>query len=185
MIRPTQERITLNYGVKDNLHPSGHNGVDFSGKGDRNVYAPESGTLAFEYQPGLGGNVLILRNGNREHKLAHLSSMVKKSGSVSQGQKIAVMGQTGLATAVHLHWGVLVNGKYVNPLTLVSGGGNTNDMYDGKTAEQWYAVANDWHVRADDRQKVIVKLENEVQDLKSKITTTPTVLNKGIYQVKG
>lgn len=128
MRRPVADNvpITQNYGKTS--FSANHNGIDFSGRFDKNIYAPESGTLGYQSQPTLGGNVLTLKTGNREHRLAHLSSMVKKSGSVSEGQVLGVMGATGKATAVHLHWGVLVNGSYVNPLTLVGGGSNTNDM---------------------------------------------------------
>lgn len=180
MRKPTTAPITQNYSSK-------HNGIDFSGRFDKNVYAPEAGTLSFEYQPTLGGNVLKLKGKTGEHRLAHFSTMNKKSGQVFETQVLGVMGKTGKATAVHLHWGILRNGKYINPLSYVdtppSQEQNT-DMYTKEQYEKMEAIANDWHQRAEDRQKVIVRLENEVQDLKAQITTTPKLLTKGIYEVK-
>lgn len=60
-------------------------------------------------------------------------------------------------------------------------------MHDGKTAQEWYLIANDWHVRADDRQKLLDAREEEVIELKKQLAacqTTATVLKPGKYEVK-
>jgi murein DD-endopeptidase MepM/ murein hydrolase activator NlpD len=46
----------------------------------------------------------------------HLSSIVRFGGSVSRGQLIGYSGTTGASTGCHLHFEVLVNGSYVDPM---------------------------------------------------------------------
>lgn len=58
------------------------------------------------------------------------------------------------------------------------------EMYDGKTAKEWYEIANDWHVRADARQELLDKAEDEIVRLKKLVEVKPTILNKGIYEVQ-
>lgn len=112
--------ITLKFGVVDKLHPTGHNGCDWSGRFGGKVYAPESGDMRYEWQPRLGGNVLIIKGKTGEHRLAHFSTMVKRFGRVKEGDYLGQMGQTGLATGVHLHQGLKINGRYVDPMVYIT-----------------------------------------------------------------
>ncbi len=56
-------------------------------------------------QPGGWGNFIVYKDANGYfHLYAHLNSIVKKSGSVKRGEKIATVGNTGRSTGPHLHW---------------------------------------------------------------------------------
>ena len=68
------------------------------------------------------GRVVHLRHGRSyETVYAHLSGFakgIKKGRSISQGQTIGFVGQSGLASGPHLHYEFRVNGEHRNPLTV-------------------------------------------------------------------
>ena len=68
------------------------------------------------------GNYVRLRHANGyETAYAHMNgfaSGIEEGVQVSQGQVIGYVGSTGLSTGPHLHYEVLVNGNYVDPLRI-------------------------------------------------------------------
>ena len=69
----------------------------------------------------MGNYVLIDHGGGVYTVYMHSSKLLVSSGqSVSRGEQIALVGTTGMSTGPHLHFGVKINGKYVNPLSYVS-----------------------------------------------------------------
>ncbi len=86
---------------------------------------------------GYGNTVIIQHGSNITTLYAHLSRFASpRIGSrVSQGQTIAYVGQSGLATGPHLHYEYRLNGVHRNPRTV------TLPPADPIPAEQWEAFS--------------------------------------------
>jgi LysM repeat protein len=89
----------------------GYNGVDLGAKNGTSVYASADGTVIVAkggggYNGGYG-NYLVISHANGTQTLyAHLSSLAVSGGSVSQGDLIGYVGNTGRSTGFHLHFEV-------------------------------------------------------------------------------
>lgn len=99
-----------------------HDGVDLYTGSPRRVSAGGDGVIDFiGDQRGYGRTIVIRHGRGVRTRYAHLSSYarnLKQGDRVSRGQTIAMTGDTGNATAVHLHYEILVRGGPVNPLTV-------------------------------------------------------------------
>lgn len=99
-----------------------HKGVDYAAAIGTPVKATGDGKIEFMGVKSGYGNVLKIQHGSHyETVYAHLSRYrngLHTGSSVKQGQVIAYVGMTGLATAPHLHYEFHVNGVYQNPMTV-------------------------------------------------------------------
>ncbi len=95
-----------------------HKGVDWATPTGTAVVASSSGTVTRAgWGSGYGYCVYIRHPDGRETRYGHLSKVLVSVGqSVSQGQKIALSGNTGVSSGPHLHFEILINGSQVNPL---------------------------------------------------------------------
>jgi murein DD-endopeptidase MepM/ murein hydrolase activator NlpD len=95
-----------------------HKGVDWSIPTGTSVFASSGGTVAKAgWASGYGYVVYINHADGRQTRYGHLSKVLVKSGQyVSQGDKIALSGNSGISTGPHLHFEILINGVQVNPL---------------------------------------------------------------------
>ncbi len=95
----------------------GHIGVDIAATSGTQIVAAQSGTVIFSGWQGAYGNCVLVRHADGVvTRYAHNSQNLVCAGeSVSQGQRIACVGQTGNAHGAHCHFEVLVNGVPQNP----------------------------------------------------------------------
>ncbi len=98
-----------------------HQGVDWAVPVGTAVMASSGGTVTKAgWGSGYGYVVYIRHDDGRETRYGHLSKVLVKAGQkVSQGQKIALSGNTGRSTGPHLHFEMRINGSAVNPLKYV------------------------------------------------------------------
>ena len=99
-----------------------HKGVDWSTPTGTSVKASCGGTVSKAgWASGYGYVVFIDHADGRQTRYGHLSKVLVNVGQkVSQGEKIALSGNTGVSTGPHLHFEILINGTQVNPLDYVS-----------------------------------------------------------------
>lgn len=97
-----------------------HTGVDLLAATGAEVVAVQSGTVIVSTYDGGWGHYIIINHGNNILSLyAHLNSRtVERGESVTRGQLIGEVGNTGISTAPHLHFEMRENGKAFNPFRL-------------------------------------------------------------------
>jgi murein DD-endopeptidase MepM/ murein hydrolase activator NlpD len=99
-----------------------HKGVDYAAPIGTPVKAAGDGRVQFAGQKGGYGNVLEIAHARGVVTVyGHLSRFAKgihTGTKVTQGDVVAFVGMTGLATGPHLHYEYRVNGVHKNPQTV-------------------------------------------------------------------
>ena len=97
-----------------------HTGIDIIGQHGEPIYATADGVVIEDDNSSFSGyGIMVLLNHGRGYKTvyAHLSKKAVKIGQkVKRGDIIGYMGSTGLSVGTHLHYEVLKNGEFVNPI---------------------------------------------------------------------
>ncbi|MEJ2690684.1 MAG: M23 family metallopeptidase [Deltaproteobacteria bacterium] len=95
-----------------------HLGIDLASVQRAPVPAANRGRIVFADYNGIYGNLVIIDHGWGLFSIySHLSQInVKVGDMVDKGTVIALTGHTGMAGGDHLHFGMLVDGIFVNPL---------------------------------------------------------------------
>ena len=118
-------RLTSAFGMRK--HPvlgvvRMHNGVDMACATGTPIYATRAGTVTrTAYQAGGAGNYVSINHLDGFSSIyMHMTHYVVSAGqTVSQGQLIGYVGNTGISTGPHLHFGISYAGTYVNPLAYI------------------------------------------------------------------
>ena len=118
-------RLTSAFGMRK--HPvlkvnRMHNGIDMACKAGTPIYATRAGTVTrTAYQANGAGNYVSINHLDGFSSIyMHMTHYVVSQGqTVSQGQLIGYVGNTGISTGDHLHFGISYAGTYVNPLAYI------------------------------------------------------------------
>ncbi|MGN0526014.1 MAG: murein hydrolase activator EnvC family protein [Acutalibacteraceae bacterium] len=105
-----------------------HNGIDicrWGGTSGANIVAVKDGTVEVAYHSGYNGGFglyVVINHGNGvKTYYAHMSNVSVNVGDyVTQGKVIGQAGNTGYSFGAHLHFGVMVNGSWQNPMNYLT-----------------------------------------------------------------
>jgi murein DD-endopeptidase MepM/ murein hydrolase activator NlpD len=120
-----EARLTSGFGVR--IHPvlgyaKGHKGVDWANKVGTPIFAAGNGTIIkADWSSGYGRRIEIQHANGYVTTYNHQSAFARGIAAgtrVRQGQVIGYVGSTGLSTGPHLHYEVIVNGTYVDPMRI-------------------------------------------------------------------
>ena len=116
--------ITSYYGYRSSSATNGvgstnHRGIDIGGVGYTTpIVAAADGVVTISMRSSSAGEYVAVSHGNGVvTQYMHMSSRSVSVGDyVYQGQQLGISGSTGNSTGPHLHFGVMINGSYVDPL---------------------------------------------------------------------
>jgi murein DD-endopeptidase MepM/ murein hydrolase activator NlpD len=99
-----------------------HTGVDWAAPTGTPILAAGDGTVDMVGREGGYGNYIRIRHSNGfSTAYGHLSQYaagLQAGTNVKQGQVIGYVGSTGRSTGAHCHYEIMVNAKFVNPMTI-------------------------------------------------------------------
>jgi murein DD-endopeptidase MepM/ murein hydrolase activator NlpD len=117
--------ITSPFGMR--LHPvykvwKMHKGVDLASRRGDKIVAVRSGVVTTAKYGSSSGYFVVINHGDGfSTSYLHMTHFeVKEGQTVSQGQLIGYVGNTGVSTGAHLHFAVMYNGSHVNPANYVN-----------------------------------------------------------------
>jgi murein DD-endopeptidase MepM/ murein hydrolase activator NlpD len=99
-----------------------HTGVDWAAPMGTPIYASGNGVIEkMGWEGGYGRYVRIRHANGYQTAYGHMSAFARNLAEgkrVRQGQVIGYVGSTGLSTGAHLHYEILVNGRFVDPMRI-------------------------------------------------------------------
>lgn len=100
-----------------------HTGVDFAAPAGTPIYASGDGVVEkAQWVSGYGRYVMLKHVNGYETAYAHMSRIAEGMSPgvrVRQGQVIGYVGSTGYSTGNHLHFEIKINGRFVDPLSVI------------------------------------------------------------------
>ncbi|MEV5429114.1 peptidoglycan DD-metalloendopeptidase family protein [Streptomyces sp. NPDC052701] len=141
-IKPVNAAYGTKFGVKGHMWSSGyHTGLDFPAAVGTAIKAVAAGRVSSLSRTGPYGNHLTVDHGGGLTSLyAHMSEIIAKAkDTVAAGSLLGRVGATGNTTGPHLHLEARVNGKPVDPMPYLTGGGSALNT-PGSGVQRWAGV---------------------------------------------
>jgi murein DD-endopeptidase MepM/ murein hydrolase activator NlpD len=122
--RPLPGTVVSPFGCRNiinDMERSPHSGVDLKAAAGTPVKAANKGIVALVAEHFFSGKSIIIDHGGGIFSMYfHLSHISVRVGElVEKGHSIGLSGCSGRVTGPHLHFGIRLNGKRINPLTLI------------------------------------------------------------------
>jgi len=99
-----------------------HTGVDWAAPRGTPIMSAGNGIVTYaDWKSGYGKHVKVRHANGYETQYSHMSGYaksIKEGAKVRQGQVVGYVGSTGLSTGPHLHYEVLVNKRFVDPMKI-------------------------------------------------------------------
>lgn len=117
LVKPVSGTISSRFGARSSIRSSAHTGLDIATSIGTPIKAAASGTVTFSGWKGSYGYLMVVTHSNGvQTYYGHCSKLYYNAGqTVSQGQTIAAVGNTGNSTGPHLHFEIRINGVAYNP----------------------------------------------------------------------
>jgi len=117
---PVKGWVTSGFGLRISPftgQPAMHDGLDIGAEPNADIHAPAAGQVtAAGFDPKMGNVVNIDHGYGIQTQYGHMAKILVKPGQkVKRGDRIGLVGSTGLSTGPHLHYMVKVNNRPVNP----------------------------------------------------------------------
>lgn len=122
---PLNSKVTSVFGTKRVFNgnvSTQHLGTDYRAKMGTEIYAANSGRVVFTGSLFYGGNTVIIDHGLGIFSCySHLSKILVAVGDAATKKTLlGLSGRTGRVNGPHLHWGVNVQGNWVDGLSLIN-----------------------------------------------------------------
>jgi len=133
-----------------------HDGIDYVNKMNTPIHSVADGKVIYKGWLGGYGRAIKIRHSNGYITLyAHLHKYgkIRVGQWIKQGKVIGYMGNSGLSTGPHLHFGVMHNNKWVNPKTAIK---SVKITLYGKRRKKFFALMKNINYRVH-LQKVAMK----------------------------
>jgi murein DD-endopeptidase MepM/ murein hydrolase activator NlpD len=99
-----------------------HTGVDWAASYGTPIFASGNGVVEKAgWESGYGKYVRLAHNNGYQTAYGHMTAFargIEPGVRVRQGQVIGYVGSTGLSTGAHVHYEILVNGRFVDPMRI-------------------------------------------------------------------
>ena len=114
-------RIAAAYAAPANEYAAGHRGVDLEPHGADRVLSPAAGIVAFSGSVAGRGILTIDHGGGLVSTLEPIASELHPGDAVRRGDEVGRIAFGGHADPGTIHFGVRLEGRYINPMLLLGG----------------------------------------------------------------